>query len=104
MLRRLLLIAILITAAACRGRVVSPSRTTPVVLISIDTLRSDHLPVYGYKGVSTPNIDALRADSILYQRAYSHVPMTLPSRERALMPRFIVMAPDSIRPVSTRPR
>ena len=51
----------------------------PIVLISIDTLRSDHLPAYGYKGVATPNIDALRADSILYQRAYSHVPLTLPS-------------------------
>lgn len=65
---------------ACRGRFIgSPSRTTPVILISIDTLRSDHLPAYGYKGVETPNIDALRADSILYQRAYSHVPLTLPS-------------------------
>lgn len=57
----------------------SPSATTPVILISIDTLRSDHLPAYGYKGVATPNIDALRADSILYERAYSHVPLTLPS-------------------------
>jgi arylsulfatase A-like enzyme/Flp pilus assembly protein TadD len=66
-------------AAACRGRIPHPSRTTPVILISIDTLRSDHLPAYGYKGVATPNIDAFRADSILYERAYSHVPLTLPS-------------------------
>jgi arylsulfatase A-like enzyme len=71
-------IACLVFLAAC-GRIASPSRTTPVVLISIDTLRSDHLPAYGYKGVATPNIDALRADSILYSRAYSHVPLTLPS-------------------------
>jgi arylsulfatase A-like enzyme len=82
--RKLLLLAVLISAAACRGRVVSPSSTTPVVLISIDTLRSDHLPAYGYKGVATPNIDALRADSILYQRAYSHVPLTLPSHASIL--------------------
>src|SRR5580700_11398170 len=27
---------------------------TPVVLISIDTLRADHLPAYGYRGVATP--------------------------------------------------
>ncbi len=65
--------------AACGRFVASPSRTTPVILISIDTLRSDHLPAYGYKGVATPNIDALRADSILFTRAYSHVPLTLPS-------------------------
>src|SRR5206468_7140383 len=51
----------------------------PVVLISVDTLRSDHLPAYGYGGVQTPNLDAFRRDSILFQRAYSHCPMTLPS-------------------------
>lgn len=79
MSRRLLIIAVAILAATCRGRIISPSNQTPVVLISIDTLRSDHLPAYGYKGVATPHIDALRADSVLYQRAYSHVPLTLPS-------------------------
>jgi choline-sulfatase len=51
----------------------------PVILISVDTLRSDHLPMYGYRGVATPNFDALRQDSILFERAYSHCPMTLPS-------------------------
>ncbi|HEX9406872.1 MAG TPA: sulfatase-like hydrolase/transferase, partial [Thermoanaerobaculia bacterium] len=51
----------------------------PVILISVDTLRSDHLPAYGYRGVQTPSLDALRRDSILFERAYSHVPMTLPS-------------------------
>ncbi|HSP16482.1 MAG TPA: sulfatase-like hydrolase/transferase [Thermoanaerobaculia bacterium] len=82
--RRRALLIIVLLAAACRGRIESPSRTTPVVLISIDTLRSDHLPAYGYKGVETPNIDALRADSILYTRAYSHVPLTLPSHATIL--------------------
>src|ERR1700688_3641870 len=76
----LALLLALLPILGCRGRSIgSPSRTTPVILISIDTLRSDHLPAYGYKGVATPNVDALRADSILYQRAYSHVPLTLPS-------------------------
>jgi hypothetical protein len=37
----------------------------PVILISIDTLRADHLPLYGYAQGATPNIDALRADGIL---------------------------------------
>jgi choline-sulfatase len=65
-------------AAACR-----PSTPTykgaPIILISIDTLRSDHLPAYGYTAVETPAIDALRKDAILCRRAYSHYPMTLPS-------------------------
>src|ERR1035437_4920831 len=51
----------------------------PVILISVDTLRSDHLPFYGYKGVETPALSALRADSVLFERAYAHVPLTLPS-------------------------
>jgi arylsulfatase A-like enzyme len=69
-----------LTLVACgRNSAGTPSRSTPVILISIDTLRSDHLPAYGYKAVETPNIDALRAESILYAKAYSHVPLTLPS-------------------------
>ncbi len=51
----------------------------PVVLISVDTLRSDHLPFYGYSGVETPALSALRADSVLFEKAFSHAPLTLPS-------------------------
>jgi choline-sulfatase len=70
---------------ACRGGVTArPSRTTPVILISVDTLRSDHLPAYGYKNLSTPHLDALRADSILFEHAYSHCPLTLPSHTSIL--------------------
>jgi arylsulfatase A-like enzyme/Tfp pilus assembly protein PilF len=50
-----------------------------VILISIDTLRADHLPAYGYSQVETPHIDRLRADSVLFENAYSHSPLTLPS-------------------------
>jgi choline-sulfatase len=57
---------------------------TPVVLISIDTLRADHLPAYGYKGVETPALDAFRSDGILYERAYSTTPLTFPSHTTLL--------------------
>lgn len=50
-----------------------------VIIVSIDTLRSDRLPTYGYDGVDTPAIDAFRRDAILFERAYSHVPLTLPA-------------------------
>ncbi len=76
-------LTVIFSLTACH-KLSAPSRTTPVVLISIDTLRSDHLPAYGYKGVATPNIDRLRADSILYRRAYSHIPLTLPSHSSIL--------------------
>jgi Flp pilus assembly protein TadD len=51
----------------------------PIILISIDTLRSDHLPAYGYKAVETPTLDALASDGVLFEQAWSHCPMTLPS-------------------------
>jgi len=57
----------------------APAAPPPIVLISIDTLRSDRLPIYGYEEVETPAIDALRRDGLLFERAYAHVPLTLPS-------------------------
>jgi arylsulfatase A-like enzyme/Tfp pilus assembly protein PilF len=57
---------------------------TPVVLISIDTLRSDHLPAYGYRGVETPAIDAMRRDAVLFEKAYAITPLTFPSHSSLL--------------------
>src|ERR1700741_2573421 len=51
----------------------------PVILISVDTLRADRLPAYGYAKVKAPALDALAKDSVLFERAYSHYPVTLPS-------------------------
>ena len=50
-----------------------------VVLITIDTLRADHLGCYGYKQIKTPNIDALANESARFDRAFAVVPVTLPS-------------------------
>ncbi|MEP7131830.1 MAG: sulfatase-like hydrolase/transferase, partial [Acidobacteriota bacterium] len=51
----------------------------PVVVVSIDTLRADHLPAYGYRRVETPGLDALARDSVVFDNAVAHVPLTLPS-------------------------
>src|SRR5436853_1598931 len=53
--------------------------TTNVVIVTIDTLRADHLGCYGYKHIRTPNIDALAADGVRFERAYTPVPVTLPA-------------------------
>jgi arylsulfatase A-like enzyme/Flp pilus assembly protein TadD len=50
-----------------------------VVVITIDTLRADHLGCYGYKQIQTPNLDALAAAGTRFSRAYTPVPVTLPS-------------------------
>lgn len=52
---------------------------SPIVLVSIDTLRSDRLPAYGYARVATPALDRFRRESILFENAWSPCPMTLPS-------------------------
>ena len=69
----------LLALAACRRGSGERFPGAPVVLVSIDTLRSDHLPAYGYGRVATPAIDALAKDAVVFERAYSHVPLTLPS-------------------------
>jgi len=66
-------------AVACGSGRTREHSSGPVVLISIDTLRADHLPVYGYRAVRTPAIDALAADGIVFDNAYAHAPQTLPS-------------------------
>jgi tetratricopeptide (TPR) repeat protein len=60
----------------------------PVIVISIDAVRADHLPAYGYRDVKTPAIDTLAADGVVFERAYSHVPLTLPSHVALLSGRL----------------
>jgi arylsulfatase A-like enzyme/Flp pilus assembly protein TadD len=69
----------LVASSCSRGRGVSTFPNAPVVLISIDTLRADRLPAYGYTKVETPHLDGLRKDSWLFENAYSPCPMTFPS-------------------------
>src|SRR6187455_1956379 len=56
----------------------------PIILISIDTLRADHLPIYGYSAVRTPAIDGLAATATVFDHAYSHAPQTLPAHTSIL--------------------
>lgn len=56
----------------------------PVFLISIDTLRPDHLSCYGYDRMATPGIDGLAEDGIRFEAAIAHAPSTLPSHASML--------------------
>jgi arylsulfatase A-like enzyme/Tfp pilus assembly protein PilF len=84
-LNRPLLYLWLIIAIGCGGRQENP--TDPllnVILISIDTLRADHLGCYGYPQATTPNIDRFAERSTLFERCQSAVPITLPSHTTML--------------------
>ena len=52
---------------------------TPVILVSIDTLRADHLGVYGYRKIGTPNVDSLAQGGTVFESVDSQIPLTLPS-------------------------
>jgi arylsulfatase A-like enzyme/Flp pilus assembly protein TadD len=53
-------------------------------LISVDTLRADHLGCYGYRKIRTPYLDALARGGTLFSQVDSLVPLTLPSHTSLL--------------------
>ena len=71
-----LLVAVLVTGSCAQE---PPARYPHVVLISLDTLRADHLGCYGNETVATPGIDALASESTLFRSASTVVPTTLAS-------------------------
>ena len=82
-----LAVVALLTIFGCSrpgGPKIEGAEGAPVILISIDTLRSDRLPVYGYDQVETPHLDAFARDAITFDRVYSHTPLTLPSHASIL--------------------
>ena len=50
-----------------------------VLLITVDTLRPDHIGCYGHEGIRTPTIDALAGEGVLFENAVTSIPITLPS-------------------------
>ncbi len=56
-----------------------PRRDINVVLISIDTLRADHLGCYGYGPPTSPNVDRWSREAVVFEHAFSQAPSTLPS-------------------------
>ena len=59
-------------------------RPTPVILISVDTLRADHLSCYSYRSPSTPSLDSLARGGTIFEQVSSQVPITLPSHVSVL--------------------
>jgi arylsulfatase A-like enzyme/Flp pilus assembly protein TadD len=82
---RFLFLAVLLArtpAAAPAGPRPVPEGTAappPIILISVDTLRADHLSCYGYSRLRTPHIDSLARGGTLFADISSQAPITLPS-------------------------
>lgn len=82
-----LLVALLLVLPGC-----SRSRREPVpanvLLLVVDTLRADHLSLYGYSRDTSPNLDRLAADAIVFDHAQSQAPCTFPSMNSLLTSRL----------------
>ena len=73
----------LAVVAVCATSVASAAQT-PVILISIDTLRADHVGACGGRHVGTPGIDAFADGGTVFTSADAQVPLTLPSHTSLL--------------------
>jgi arylsulfatase A-like enzyme len=103
--RRALLAALLVVGLALAGCSREP-RQPNVLLLTIDTLRADHLGCYGGTRVATPNIDRLAREGALFENAACPMPMTRPSlttihtslhpREHGVVNNAVPLAPDSV--------
>ena len=59
-----------------------------VLLITVDTLRADHLSTYGYRLPTSPTIDRLAHDGVLFENAFSGSACTAPSTASILVGRY----------------
>lgn len=87
---RTLLPLALALALGCGGDSTDAPRPN-VVLISIDTLRPDHLGCYGYGRNTSPNIDAIASTGALFEQHVSSAPWTLPAHAA-----MFTSVPDSV--------
>ncbi|GAB4250182.1 MAG: hypothetical protein Kow00109_26140 [Acidobacteriota bacterium] len=86
-----LLLATILAWTACAPGEESSSRAQApapafrnLLVVSIDTLRADHLQPYGYPRPVSPNLAALSGDAVLFEQAYTPVPITLPAHTSLL--------------------
>lgn len=81
----------LMVLAACSGSdatAPNPDTRPDILLITVDTLRADHLGIYGYSRRTSPNLDRWFADAAVFGRAYATQTYTPPSVASILTGRY----------------
>jgi arylsulfatase A-like enzyme/tetratricopeptide (TPR) repeat protein len=76
-----------VTLARRPSAPVTPAGRPNVLLITLDTVRADHLGCYGARGAQTPTLDALAASGARFATAIAHAPLTAPSHASILTSR-----------------
>jgi arylsulfatase A-like enzyme/Flp pilus assembly protein TadD len=75
----LLLAALLLGSALPALPAVAAEQPPNVLLVTLDTVRADRLGCYGYQKIRTPHIDRLASEGVLFEKAFTPVPITLPA-------------------------
>jgi arylsulfatase len=83
--RRIALAGLLACVAGC-GRTAGPP---DVLLVVVDTLRADHLGVYGFPLPTSPNVDRFAAGAVVFERALAASSNTVPSHASLMTSRFV---------------
>ncbi len=63
---------------------ISQKQVRNVLLISVDTCRADRLSCYGFSRKTTPNIDSIAQEGLLFENALTPIPLTLPAHSSML--------------------
>lgn len=72
-------ILLAVTAASLGCKPPPPPTRTSLIVVTVDTLRADHLGCYGYFRDTSPNLDRLAADSVLFESVFAPMATTLPT-------------------------
>lgn len=79
-----LTVLVVLAGAACKQQQAPQTKQPNVVLISVDTLRRDHLPVYGYQRDTAPNLAEFAKSAVVFENAVAASTNTTPSHASML--------------------
>jgi len=80
--------SLLVLGVLWRADLGGGDRRPNVLLVTVDTLRADHLGVYGFSHATSPNLDALASDSVVFERAIAAAAMTAPAHASIFTSRY----------------
>src|SRR5512140_2847758 len=78
----------LVVLAACSAPAPRTFGARNLLVVTIDTLRADHVGIYGYRQARTSALDDLARQGVRFERAYAAAPITLPSHATLLTGRY----------------
>jgi len=84
------LLVFLMIVGCGRAPIAGPEAPAPpnVIIVLVDTLRADHMSLYGYERATTPFIDKFAADAVVFEHARSQANCTFPSVNSLLTSRY----------------